>query len=738
MDVQEVPAFPSQGQVRAFSWLVNLVNAITLDMRGFIGMWNLSFMVVLEKNMKDMWWGFDALGVLVERWHPHTHMFVFQGFEASVLLEEVEWFLGWRWCLEYDVTTPLLLWEEILANIVQDKKEVLRMTNKHGIFLDRLAWWLIQHAKEIGGERATHGFDTLPSWSLLVPHSGDFLLYEHVGILSLLWCRQCPCSAGTPLQLAHHDEPRRTHMRECVPTSDPMVRGKQRMLQTCLQPAEEEENTGEESMAEEVEVGLAAMDAGVSAPEGEEIAGDGEGEETEAEALGRHQRRPKGKGRMRSRVTWDLCWAWYRALLEAQQTRVARMGFGHLLAVRPFHVDVSYLEALRERAGSGTGEEGLLRRRSRVVGARVCGREEETDLKHLARITVRGCGTVGREEGTLETLDEFYAGVRRSFQPGDRSEERSVRIFMTYFFGRLLFATQSSQMNCKFVLLLRDLEQARRYAWGTTMLGHLFLLLPSSSRRSQSTGGFTPFLQIWGYTHFPMGRGVQAEGSQAMVPLMARWEVASDPRVTDRHVEDVRAALDHYPHEQVVWTPYWGEADASHSAVAAGCPLFDHHLLLMCLGMCEPLYLELVVRTLGWHQSTLKVPSLGREGNSLRRFFSEERDWGKENGSTVVYWREGGEQVLQHTGLQDSAAYLADYRVLYVGRLRLDRRVMSEMEAVRLMEGRLAEQSVEMERLRADIRTLVSYYGPRQVEMQGQASPHSHPAGTSQSGYRRP
>ncbi|MQL95625.1 hypothetical protein Taro_028294 [Colocasia esculenta] len=142
--MQEIPAFPSQGQVRAFSWLVNLINAITLDMRNFIGMWHLNFMVVLAKNMKDMWWGFDALGALIERWHPHIHTFVFQGFEASVLLEE-------------------------------------------------------------------------------------------------------------------------------------------------------------------------------------------------------------GKGRMRSRVTWDLCWAWYRALPETQQAQIARMGFGHLLSVRPFHLDVPYLEALRER-----------------------------------------------------------------------------------------------------------------------------------------------------------------------------------------------------------------------------------------------------------------------------------------------------------------------------------------------------------------------------------------------------
>ncbi|MQL87155.1 hypothetical protein Taro_019694 [Colocasia esculenta] len=242
-------------------------------------------------------------------------------------------------------------------------------------------------------------------------------------------------------------------------------------------------------------------------------------------------------------------------------------------------------------------------------------------------------------------------------------------------------------MNYKFVLLLQDLEQAGRYACGAVMLGHLFSLLRSSLRHSQSTEGFTPFLQIWGYTRFPMGRWVQIEGSQAMVPLMSRWEVAPDPRVTDQHVEDVRAGLNLYPYDQVVWIPYLGEAAASHSAVAVGRPLFDRHLLLLCLGTCEPLYLELV-------------------GHSRRRFFTEDRDWGEEHRSTVTYWRDGGEQVLRHLNLQDSAAYLEDYWVRYAGRLRLDRRVMPESEAVRLLEGRLAEQAVEVERLRAETRSL--------------------------------
>ncbi|MQM14686.1 hypothetical protein Taro_047621 [Colocasia esculenta] len=134
-------------------------------------------------------------------------------------------------------------------------------------------------------------------------------------------------------------------------------------------------------------------------------------------------------------------------------------------------------------------------------------------LIHWDGVEDEAVGLRGRRRGPLETLEEFYTRVRGALDLGDRSEERSVRIFVAYLFGHLLFAMRSSQMNCKFVLLLRDLAQAGRYAWGTAMLGHLFSLLPSSSRRSQSTGGFAPFLKIWGYTRFPMGRGVQREGS---------------------------------------------------------------------------------------------------------------------------------------------------------------------------------------------------------------------------------
>ncbi|MQM20629.1 hypothetical protein Taro_053652 [Colocasia esculenta] len=225
--------------------------------------------------------------------------------------------------------------------------------------------------------------------------------------------------------------------------------------------------------------------------------------------------------------------------------------------------------------------------------------------------------------------------------------------------------------------------------------------------------------EIWGYTRFAMGRETLVEGRQTMVPLMTRWEVAPNPRVTDRRAGDAR----------VVWTPYAGETDASHPAVAAGRPLFDRHLLLLCLGTCEVLYLELVVRTLGWHQPAIEVPSLEREGHSCRRFFAEDHDWGADHGSTVAYWREGGERVLRVNDLQDSSAYMEDYQARYAGRLRLDRRVMPESEAIRLLEGRLAEQEVELTRLRAEVRTLRRELLRAQASRDAGASSSAQPAG---------
>ena len=56
--------------------------------------WGLSTVLVLAKQYHKIMHGWDSLTALAELWHPQTHTFIFPGFEATILLEELELMLG--------------------------------------------------------------------------------------------------------------------------------------------------------------------------------------------------------------------------------------------------------------------------------------------------------------------------------------------------------------------------------------------------------------------------------------------------------------------------------------------------------------------------------------------------------------------------------------------------------------------------------------------------------------------
>ncbi|MQL82963.1 hypothetical protein Taro_015440 [Colocasia esculenta] len=262
------------------------------------------------------------------------------------------------------------------------------------------------------------------------------------------------------------------------------TQGRRTVLRTRRQPEEEVIAAAMDTMEEE-EAGPAV---GGDASEGEDTVGDdGGGDETEVVA----PRWPKGKGRMRSRVTWDLCWAWYRALPEAQQTRIARMGFGHLLSVRPFHVDMPYLEAPRER-----WEENC---KAFIMpwGHMIPTLEE---VAYLTGLPVQGEPIVGKKrsdyhDDIVELLGpEIVAGGRRPIQSillgslsqavGLRGRRRGPLETLEEFYTIPLRVP----LVCDAVIPDELQVRAAFEGLGT---GTIFAAL--SEHR-----GFTPFLQIWG------------------------------------------------------------------------------------------------------------------------------------------------------------------------------------------------------------------------------------------------
>ena len=204
------------------------------------------------------------------------------------------------------------------------------------------------------------------------------------------------------------------------------------------------------------------------------------------------------------------------------------MGFGPLFAVRPFRVDAVLIAAVRERWVEDcrafvmpwghmipTLEDVVHLTGLPVQGAPVIGRElgdyrrEVQELlgmdmartKKVVRALPLGLfpavvGLSGQRRGPLSNLEELLQSVRAAAHFGRRSEEQEVRLFLIFFFGRLLFATTADKVSCKYLQFVRDLDRARGYAWGAAMLGHLLAHLPAFSRQSYSVGGFTPFLQV--------------------------------------------------------------------------------------------------------------------------------------------------------------------------------------------------------------------------------------------------
>ena len=132
---------------------------ITLDMRMLLNPFRLLHMVVFAKHLPKLFWHWESLAALIELWHPKTHTFIFQEFEATVLLEEVDLFLGWSHLEHADDLSGLPPWEEVLAEIVQDKREVCQMTDHRGIRVDRLAHWIMRTIKGKGAsaERLVKG-----------------------------------------------------------------------------------------------------------------------------------------------------------------------------------------------------------------------------------------------------------------------------------------------------------------------------------------------------------------------------------------------------------------------------------------------------------------------------------------------------------------------------------------------------------------------------------------------------
>jgi len=234
---------------------------------------------------------------------------------------------------------------------------------------------------------------------------------------------------------------------------------------------------------------------------------------------------------VKSRLPWNLLYAIYRLIPDFQKVKLAEMGLEAFLSLVPFWIDLALLMGLQDRWDKGCNAflspwghmTPTLEDVTRLTGLGVHGDPvtgtTQSDYRGLARRalgyedrglgplrTIRGSaitemmGVQGLKKEADETLEEYVARVGHAMasywvQTDGREARRQLRVFLFFFFSRVLFATKGSLVSCRFLTVIADLGAVGSYAWGAAMLAHLFYHL---SRVTRGTGiaGFSPFLQV--------------------------------------------------------------------------------------------------------------------------------------------------------------------------------------------------------------------------------------------------
>ncbi|MQL68119.1 hypothetical protein Taro_000433 [Colocasia esculenta] len=443
---------------------------------------------------------------------------------------------------------------------------------------------------------------------------------------------------------------------------------------------------------------------------------------------------------MRPRTMWPLVVAAYRGLPTFQRERVREMGFGSILEIEPFFVDPPVIQVIRDRWDRASHSflfpwghmVPSLEDVARITGLRVDGEvvtgvtyadytdltqqllglepfgQDDYERRMVGRVALlQSLGLAGARQKADELLPAFVeraAGFTRATYGQDAEDtvraDRDLRRFLVFFFGKMLFTTKGDGIHCRFLELLDDLTRVGRYAWGAALLAHTFADLSTGTGRETTVGGFAPFLQVWSYYYFPLGRATEVD--PRAVPLARRWlpmvstaTYAFQLDVLRRHVRDFPALL-------VVWEPYADYGDADQPWVVSGRGLFGRDIWVHCLNEIEPLYLRLAVRTLGLHQRWIdeaEPRGIGRKTRGKAKTV----DWRTRFPEQFSDWHRGGQVVTNDA--TDSTAYLRRYQEEY------SLRDFMRPERVSRLEGQLAATTVQLAEARSALETVAEAGG---------------------------
>nr|XP_017221369.1 PREDICTED: serine/threonine-protein phosphatase 7 long form homolog [Daucus carota subsp. sativus] len=224
-----------------------------------------------------------------------------------------------------------------------------------------------------------------------------------------------------------------------------------------------------------------------------------------------------------------------------------------------------------------------------------------------------------------------------------------IRAHLLCVIGSLFPHSSGNRVQLDLLWLLRDMDQLRRYSWGSAVLGFLYQKLCSSSRDN-----------LWIYERFPSLAPRHRGQPLFEYPLALRWK-APLRRCQVPHAQSrmTQYELDALTPRQFRWRPY-ADLPAEHHPEATVYLRWTAPAPMMYMSYVEWCYTDRVTRQFGFMQG---VPYSSPYPNhqELHDHYNEQVDWMYAREPFVDLWDTRMERALASPPLMHGEGCTASY-----------------------------------------------------------------------------
>ncbi|KAJ3686230.1 hypothetical protein LUZ61_015394 [Rhynchospora tenuis] len=138
--------------------------------------------------------------------------------------------------------------------------------------------------------------------------------------------------------------------------------------------------------------------------------------------------------------------------------------------------------------------------------------------------------------------------------------ERYARAFMMDLFGSVMFPDHSGYLPTMYIQFVMDVKKPNKYSWASAVLAHLYRQLCHACVTSaKEIAGPLVLLQMWAWTHFPIGRPKPQFPSEGLAgqPFGMIWAKYHKWEQKSKHgVSSYRDNSNDLVDTDVNWNPY--------------------------------------------------------------------------------------------------------------------------------------------------------------------------------------